>query len=250
MNKPLMLRSCLLLLLAFLLFTSCNKDHLFDWTKSTGKIVTELRPSGDFQSLYLEDDVDVVVYTDTTTFVRATAGQNILDGIITEVIDGTLHIRNENRANWVRSFKNSYTVEIGMSQPLSILYYGSGKLTLEDTIRTNDFTFDCWNGSGTIKLLLNTQTSHLNIHIGRCDITATGRSQVCYFYQNDTGIITASNLQTDFCYLRNSGTGNCYVNVTKELGVEIQHTGNVYYRGTPYKIDQQITGSGKLYHEN
>lgn len=228
------------------ILSGCEKDHMFDWTKSTGKITIEYRTVGSFNSLHLSDNVDVILHTDTTPFVRVTAGQNIMDGIITETKSNTLYIRNENRYNWVRSFKNRFTVEIGMAQPEKISYYGSGNVSCHDTMRFDGFTFDCWNGSGTIDLNLNTNTSNINIHVGRCDIHLMGNAGNSYLYNNDTGIIDADQLKTANTYLRSSSTGDCKVNVTNELAVEINHTGNVYYSGNPSIINQQISGSGKL----
>ncbi|MBK8876731.1 MAG: hypothetical protein IPN13_23740 [Bacteroidetes bacterium] len=41
-------------------------------------------------------------------------------------------------------------------------------------------------------------------------------------------------------------TGDCFVSVSKEVGVTIEYVGDVYYSGNPYQVDQQVTGSGKL----
>lgn len=236
-------------LLSMMLGWSCSKDHLFDFTKSTGPVVTVSRSCTPFERLQLDDNVDILLHTDTTPFLKVTAGQHLVEGIVTEVNGNTLYIRNENRSNWVRSFKNTYTVEIGMAQPTFIGYSGSGTVTCLDTIRAGDFSFDCRNGSGSIRLLLDCTVAHLNIHTGRCDITAKGRSGVTYLFQNDTGFIFADELLSGYCYVRNSGTGDIKLMVEKELGVDIFYYGNVFYSGNPYRIDRNITGSGKLIKE-
>ncbi|MFM2136639.1 MAG: hypothetical protein RL021_2039, partial [Bacteroidota bacterium] len=222
---------------------------LFDFTKSTGPVVSVRRNCGPFERLELDDNVDILLHTDTAFYLQVTAGQNLVDGIITKVEGNTLRISNENRSNWVRSFKNRYTVEIGMDQPVGILYSGSGSVTCMDTISTEDFTFDCRNGSGSVQLLLDCQVSRLNLHTGRCDMSAKGKSGVTYLFQNDIGYLIADELMSGFCYVRNNGTGDIRLNVEKELGVDIFYYGNVYYRGNPYRIDRNITGSGKLIKE-
>ncbi len=236
----------LLLSLLGILLNSCDKEHALDWTKSTGKITSEYRTVGAFTNIDINDNVDIVLHTDTTFYVRVTAGQNIMNGIITETTSNTLIIRNDNRYNWVRSFQNRFVVEIGMSQPEKISYYGSGSVVSTDTIRFDGFTFDCWNGSGSITLPLHTNSSNVNIHIGRCDIHLSGVSNNSYLYNNDTGILDARHLETTNTYLRSSSTGDCTVNVSNELDVELQHTGNVYYFGNPVLINSRLTGSGSL----
>lgn len=237
----------LYILTVLLLITpSCEKEHLLDCTKSTGKEVTEYRSASAFKNIHLSDNVDLIIYPDTTPFIRVTAGQNLIDGIITELDGNTLYIRNENRCNWVRSFKNKYTVETGMLQPELISHYGSGSIQCKDTIRFDGFTFDNWDGSGSINLLLNCSSTNLNIHVGSCDLSASGISGVSYLYANGTGVADLSQLETGYSYLKNSSTGDVRVRVTKELGATISHTGNVYYTGNPYRIDKNITGSGQL----
>lgn len=229
-----------------LLFSTCQKDHVFDCFTSTGKTITQYRNAGLFTNIELRNSIDLILYPDTTPFIQVTAGEHLVDGIITELEGNTLYIRNENKCNWVRSFENEYTVKIGMRNPEHISYYGSGEIRCQDTIRTPEFTFESWNGSGSIFLLLSCDVSHLINNVGRNDIHASGKSGVSFVYVHDTALLDARNLETGYTYIRNSSTGDCNVYVTKELSAEIQYTGNIYYRGAPYFIDEQRSGEGQL----
>jgi hypothetical protein len=44
----------------------------------------------------------------------------------------------------------------------------------------------------------------------------------------------------------NSGTGDVFLFVRKELYAKIEEAGNIYYRGDPQKVEQTITGTGQL----
>ncbi|REJ80533.1 MAG: hypothetical protein DWQ44_06150 [Bacteroidetes bacterium] len=234
-----------LCVLAFI-FSSCKKGHMLDCIKSSGPQVTEIRVSSAFLNLDISSDVDVLLYADTVPFIKVTAGQNLLSGIITELNGNTLYIRNENKCNWVRSFKHTALVEVGMKNPESVTYFGSGNITSADTIRSKTFSFNSWNGSGSARFLMNCEVSYLINNTGRTDIHAAGFSGVSFVNMNDVGILDASSLRTGFTYIRTSGTGNCRIHVEKELGAEIFYHGNIYYSGNPYKIEQTITGSGNL----
>ncbi|MFM7217882.1 MAG: GIN domain-containing protein [Bacteroidota bacterium] len=230
-----------------LIAQSCDKDHLFDCTKSTGKIVTENRPLKGFTKLYLSDNVDVVLKKGTTYEVKVTAGLQLIDGIITELQGNKLYIRNENRCNWIRNFNNSYTVELTFPVELESIYYdGAGSITCMDSLRRDGFAFECWNGSGDIHLLLSTAASNLKIHLGRCLLDAQGYSSDSYIYLNDVGVVDASRLISSKTYVKSGSTGDATVNAHDELQVEIEHTGNVYYVGNPSTITRSITGSGRL----
>ena len=239
-----------IIVLLFIIFTfsTCKKDHLLDCFKSAGKTITENRETNAFININLTDNVDLIIHTDTTYFVKVTAGDNLINGIITERNNNTLYIRNENRCNWMRSFKNIYTVEIGMNQPELIHYNGSGNITCLDTIRKEDFIFDSFGGSGTINLNFNSNKIHLNDHIGRADIHAFGFANESYIYVNDVGVLDASGMNTNYTYITNNSTGDCRINVKNELGFEIKYSGNIFYTGNPHILSQNFSGTGKLIH--
>lgn len=238
----------LLLIFIALAFTTCKKDHLLDCFKSAGNITTETRTATPFVNINLTDNVDLVIHPDTSYYIKVTAGDNLIDGIITELNGNTLYIRNENRCNWMRSFKNTYTVEVGMDQPGTIHYDGSGNISCLDTIRSDEFTFDCFGGSGSIDFIFNCNKTYLKNPIGRSDIHANGFSKESYIYINDVGTLDAGNMVANNTFVNNSSTGDCRINVINDLGFEIKYTGNIFYTGNPFIYSQKYSGSGKLIH--
>jgi hypothetical protein len=231
-----------------LLLTTCNKDHLLDCFKSSGNTVTHFRNATPFSNINLKNNVDLILHPDTSFYIKVTAGSNLIDGIITELDGNTLYIRNENKCNWMRSFKNTYTVEVGMDKPYQIYYDGSGDITCSDTIRSEKFFFECFNGSGSIHFLYNAREVHMNNHIGRSDIHAAGFTDSVYVYINDVGTMDASALNSNYAYVRNSSTGDCRIATGAEFGYEILYNGNIFYSGNPHIFNEVHTGMGKLIH--
>ena len=245
-NKASMKTKFVSLLILIFLFTTCKKDHMLDCFKNAGNTVTESRTASPFVNIDLNDNVDLVLNPNAAFYINVTAGENLVNGIITEIDGNTLYIRNENRCNWMRSFKNTYTVEVGMDKPVTITYYGSGDINCKDTIRSDEFTFDVRNGSGSINFLFNCPKIHLNNHTGRADIHAKGFSATSYIYLNDVGTLDAEALNTYNSYITNNSTGDCKVRVSEDLGVLMYYIGNIYYTGNPHTISKEITGEGKL----
>ena len=239
-------RNVMLLTLSILL-TTCKKDHLLDCFKSSGKSVSETRTAIAFNNINMTNNVDLIIHPDTIPYIKVTAGDNLIDGIITELSGNTLYIRNENRCNWMRSFNNTFTVEVGMDKPANIYNNGSGNIHCSDTIRSDVFVLDCFNGSGSINLLFNSKEIHLTNHVGRTDIHANGKTDKCFIYINDVGTMDAAGLESSYCYIRNSSTGDCRINVKDELGYEILYNGNIYLSGRPHLFNELITGSGKFF---
>ena len=226
--------------------TTCKKDHLLDCITSSGDIVSEFRPATPFVRVEMEDHVDLVIHKSTKPSIRVTAGSHLIDGIITELSNGVLYIRNENRCNWVRSFKNQYTVDIGIDSLQSIATFGNGNITCADTLSAYEFIFDSWNASGSYNFLFNSNKIYINNNIGRADFHAKGKANVTFVYMNDVATLDFSELRTELFYIRSSTTGDCKINVDSELDVVLLYTGDIYYTGSLYKLTKNISGSGSL----
>lgn len=238
--------STLLLTLLFLLST-CKKGHELDCFTSTGNMIFENRPAKAIKRIDLKDDVDIVLKRSSVPYLRVSAGEHLIDGIITEISGTTLYIRDENRCKWMRSFKNTCTVYIGIDSLEQISSYGSGNISCVDSLHSEEFTFDSWNASGDIRFLFNCHKTHINNNIGRINASAAGSSGVSFVYINDVGVFDGSELATDLTYIHNKSTGNCFVNVGSVLEAEISSSGNIYYSGNPSSIKQTGSGTGGLF---
>jgi hypothetical protein len=122
----------------------------------------------------------------------------------------------------------------------------SGNIYTSDTLVADYFQLNDWNGSGIINLTINTHTSWFNLSTGPADLVVNGVSGVNYLYSVGNARADLSKLKTGYTFMNNKSTNNCFVNVEKELEVQIGYVGDVYYTGNPYKITSEISGSGKL----
>lgn len=238
----------IILLLFIMSIFSCKKENLCDCVKSTGKETTEERiPEAAFNEIELFDKINLFIQQDTVQKIKVEAGEHLLPLIETSIKDNKLTIKNNNKCNWVRSYKKEINVYLSVKNLNQLTYRGVGNISSLNTIVTDSIKIESWNGSGSINLTLNTKSSIAAIHTGSVDITLKGYSGVSCVYSIGNGFIYAEELETGYTFLNNSGTGNCSVWVTKELGVEMHSTGDVYYKGNPYSIlYSDITGEGKL----
>jgi hypothetical protein len=235
-----------LLLLTSIIFSSCKKDHLFDCFKGTGDNVTECRYETGFTRVTANNNVDVEIYPGHEYKIEITAGGHLIDGITTTVKDSMLYISNENKCNWVRSFKNKFSAKVWLPQLTELTANGSGDITLLDTIRYDGFTYNNWGASGTVTFLFNTPSAHINIHTGPGDFKMYGYVAVNYLYNNGDGRLDASQLNTDVTFTENKGANYEYVKAKNYLSAKISYVGNIYYYGHPGEVERLGDGSGKL----
>jgi hypothetical protein len=234
------------LMAVFFLSNACQKDHLFDCFKGTGNTVTEKRVISGFTEIEMNDNVDVVVKPGADFEITVEAGSKLIDGIVTEKEGNRLFIRNENKCNWVRSFKNKFTVTVSLPEIIKFESYGSGNVNFIDTIRTNEFQFDNSGGSGSFNFLMNVGSCRTNVHTGVCDVNYHGHIGVHYFYYNGNGPFNTLNCQSDIVFTENKGTNDIKIFATKFLDAKSTYVGNIYYKGTPDSLRVREFDKGKI----
>ena len=235
-----------LILVSVLCFGSCKKENLCDCFKSTGKIVSEERPAEAFSNIYLSDNVNLFLLQDSTYSIRVEAGKNLLPLIKTRVEEGSLYISNNNKCNWVRSYKPQVNVYVKMPGMSYLGYSGCGDITMENTFVGDSLWIDSKNGSGTVNLDLKTRICYLIINTGPCDVISKGSTDELQVYHNGHGMVHCENFQTFYTYVTNKNTGNCYLNIRNILLYNILWSENIYYTRIPPQKKKKNSGSGNI----
>lgn len=230
----------------FIALAACKKGNICDCLKSTGKVVLEERTVGDFTNIWLEDNINLIIKPDTVSKITIEAGKNLLKLIHSENRNNYLYLTNDNRCNWLRSYDVPINAYVSVKKLDSINYWGCGNISCTDTIKNDIFQIDVHDGSGNVDLTIKTLESRLKIHTGPPTLNIKGISKINILYQGGMGVINASNLSTEFTYLKSFGTNDCFIQVSKELEAKINYIGNVYYKGNPYSIKTEYTDKGKL----
>lgn len=218
-----------------------------DCFKGTGKSIIETRTPSDFTRVELHDNIDLVITQDTINKISVAGGEKLLSNLETKFTDDKLIIQNNNKCNWMRSYKKSkFTVYLSAKSLNRIEYFGMGNITSTNTIITDTLMINCWNASGKIDIDVNTQNNFFGIHTGSTDMYVHGTTNDNYLYNASNGFAHLENLHTNINAVVSNTTGDCYVNVDQHLDVKIKYIGNVYYYGNPSTIVSSITGKGQL----
>jgi len=236
-----------LVMLAAFVMLSCDKDHRFDFTKSTGPIVTiDRQLDSQFNGISMKDDVNVVLTMGDHFDLKLEGGKNLLPGIKTEVKDNILILSNSNTYNWVRSYDKEITAYLTVPSLLDIKYESTGNLTSTDTIVQDSLRISVNGGSGYIDLNIITGTVKMSLISGSADLKLRGTTGLSFIFQNGVGAIRCYDLLANYIFMRNSGTNNCEVYVREHLEYEITGSGDILYKGKPIYINGNSTGAGKL----
>lgn len=234
-------------LILIVMLSSCGKEGGLDCFKSTGETRIEERFVPPFHTIEVFDNINLVLTQDTLlNSMEVEAGENLLKGITTEVDSGRLFLRNENTCNWVRSFEVPINIYISFSSLDTIIFRAAGNLRFTTPWKNDSIQFDVWEGAGKIELDLDVIKSKVYVHYGVVDVNISGTSEVSYLSNKGYGPINALDLKTNYTYMSTLSPNDCFVNVRGELGVTINNIGNVYYKGNPVSISEQLNSSGRL----
>lgn len=231
--------------LVLLCFLSCKKENLGDCFKSTGDKTIETRAVETFSKLKLHDNINLFLTQSPTNKMEIEAGENIVKHVETSFSDGTLEIKNNNKCNWVRSFKRKINVYLSCPNLTEITYYGSGEILFVNEFQLQEFKLNMWESSGNISLKIRANKVELKSHTGPGDIYCEGEVDEFVAYLNGVGRIDCRNFvaQNGLCVNRN--VGNVKVNVQNSLKADISGDGNIEYTGSP-TIELIRSGRGNL----
>lgn len=215
-----------------------------DCIKRTGEIVTETRELPSFDRILLLDNVNVYLTEDTVQKVTVEAGENLIDLVKTEVVDGEIRIMNKNRCNWARSYKPQIYVRIHMPGVRWIVSDGVGFIQSTNTITSPELDYRLMN-LGDIRLKVNNSSVMGHMH-GAGDVYLEGEANhhACHIVGN--GFINAKDLKTNYTWMYTNTSGNIEITVNDLLQVTIDGSGDVLYRGEPDKVEPIIRGTGRL----
>ncbi|HMQ77609.1 MAG TPA: DUF2807 domain-containing protein [Flavobacteriales bacterium] len=234
-----------MLLPLMVLLAACEAEQWDDCITSSGPERVEERAVGAFQRVVLEDRVDLVLEDRAAGTVAVAAGGNLMDQIVTEAEGGMLTVRNENRCNWVRSFKPRITVHVPLQAVVELELRGTGDVHAADTVRHQVFRIEQRNAQGTVELPLAVDTCYVGLHTGAGDVRLAGRCGVAYLYSGFMGPIDAGELAAQEVNVNNSGVADIICRAQQRLNAQLFDVGDVRYYGDPV-VQATVSGSGQV----
>jgi hypothetical protein len=236
----------LIFLLLVIFLSGCEEDEGV-CISSTGKTITQDRSGLSYHYVEVYDNINLFLTQDSLfTGIKVEAGENLIDGITTEIDSGRLVIRNTNSCNWLRSFNVPVNVYLNFTKLDTLNFRAAGNVTCTNEWTNDSMFVNILEGGGKTNLKLNVFKSFLYIMDGTVSLNVTGYSQVTYISSHGYGPVHAENLLSKFTYTFSSSPNDVYLNASVGLAVRITNIGNVYYSGDPIDISTDITGGGKL----
>ena len=199
----------------------------------------------DFDKVHMGTSGEVFIKQGNKTEVIIDASERRKENLEIEVRGGRLYIGNKRGWNW-RDWKNSgdLVVYVTIKDVRAIKVSSSGKVFGQGVLKTDDMELAV-SGSGRIEV--ETDAGELESAIsGSGKIELSGKCDYNDVSISGSGRLLAEDLESDRYYISISGSGNCRINVNKQIEARVSGSGRIYYKGNPDKVNSNISGSGSV----
>ena len=233
MKNQFTLKSYLYLVLIALVFASC------ECYEDPGIVITESRELAEFDAINIETVGKINLYAAEEFKINIKTHENIVDDIVTSVIDSKLTVRltgNHGRINTLEYdiFAPSYSF---------IEQNDVAKITCMDGFTSNKLRI-IQNDVGDIHLF-NLYIESVFIEINDVgDVELTGSANDITASLDGVGEIHLFDMVCKSAEVDLGGTGDVEINASELLDVNLSGVGSVYYKGSP-NISINNTGVGK-----
>lgn len=245
-----------LLVLCFLIFSSCNSESASDCFQNEGEIFRDEVMAANFTQITVFENVSLVLIQGTEQKVEVETGEFLRNEVTTEVEGDRLLLRDTNDCNYVRDYGTTTVYitspnleEVRSSTGLSIrsegiLNYPNLTLISESFLNpeseTTDGEFDLELNSENVNIIVNGityfklrgSTSSFNVQV------AAGDSR-----------IEAQNLVAESVVINHRGTNDLFINPQQSLEGVIRGTGDVISSNRPPTVSVEELFNGRLIFE-
>ena len=213
------LKKHLFIIPLFFLLT-CKKENNCDCLKGTGKIVKEERTVAHVNYFkFGRGKLNCFITNDSIYKVEIEAGSHLIDLIKTEVRGDTLFFTNDNKCNFMRSYKPQINIYISTPDLVGIIQTGVGKIKSTNTLTGSFISVETWS-SGDVTLDVNCDDFKSHLHKSTAlYVTGTAKNHYSYMWHNST--FFGENLKTVNTYEYDNTTGNFYCDVSNSLMAQI-----------------------------
>lgn len=212
--------------------------------KGNGEMTTETRTTSDYNGIKCTGSFDYILVSGSEGKLTLEGESNLLQYIVTEVKEGTLHVKTKKGKNLSTSRNKTIKITIPFQDVNSVSLSGSGDLWNEDIISENNLDVSL-SGSGDVILEINTKSASGKVS-GSGDLTLKGITNSLEASVSGSGDFHGFNLKSTNVDVAVNGSGDAEVVCSGNLKARVSGSGDIEYRGDPKTKDTKVSGSGSI----
>ncbi len=210
--------------------------------KGSGDTTTETRDLKNFTGVSTSTAIDIYLTQGDKFKVVVEADDNLIEYIVTDVVDGVLKVRFRKGINVTWSEKK--LVHVTMQEVDYISASSAGDVIGKTAVRSDDLKIRT-SSAGDVKLEVYAKNLDLKTSSSG-DITLSGEADYMEASTSSAGDIKAFELTVKEADVSASSAGDVKITVTERLNARASSAGDVQYRGNPTKVDARSSSAGDV----
>ena len=229
---------------------SCDSESANDCVKKSGNIVKrEIQDIPTFDKIRVEEGIELVLFQDSHQKIEIEAGENLINDISIQIIDGELIVKNNISCNWFRNYTpaKAYVTftEISKIYSLSQHKIHSAQTLNFDHIELSSGVF---NEAIASEFILTISCNDLSINANDAtyfNLSGNANSMYVAFWGGEPRI-DAPSLKANSIEVFQRSSNDMVLHPVNEIKGNIYSTGNIVLKNNPTSIDITQHYTGKL----
>ena len=220
-------------------------NDMFPGTVSgSGKIETEARTPGEFDSITVAYPATLIVHQGDEYLVTVETDDNLLSQMVTTVRDGVLIIEN-GEGNYFKRVAPTQAVKITITvKDLNDIVLARPGRVEVNGLKTG--RLDLGLKSAGEVILQDLEVDSLNVYMYGGKVISAGTANQLSVSIGKAGEFDGTNLQTQTANVQIGGTASTTVRVSDSLSVSLSGSVAVNYYGSPKEIHESISGAASI----
>ena len=235
----------ILVALTALLFGSCNHSINLNSIEGSGNVTTEKRNvEGDFKSIEVNNNIDVVIEQSDATEIMVEADDNLQKHITTKVQNGILIISFDKN-----SFSNAGSKKVTVKMPVidELEATSSATITSKNTLKGENIRLNT-SSAATIDISIESDTITCDTSSGS-SITVNGKALKMETTASSGSEINATKLLANEITADVSSGASINVHPIVRLSAEASSGGHISYDIQPKSIQKETSSGGTIRQE-
>ena len=229
-----------------LMVQSCDNEHLPDFLKSEGAIVTDTIVVKPYKDLIVNNNFHVELTRDTCDYIVVEYGENLIENVSVKYDEASssVYVSDDTKFGMVRNNQAVPKIKCSFSLLRNIFAHASVIIRSDDSVDVRQYVFDGFIGG--LDVVSNAPQLRLEVADGSGTYKIAGRADCLDIDAHYTSIVEAGGLEARVAKVESHSTGNVTVNATDTVYVEIHHTGDVCYKSGAVPVIVVKNGKGSL----
>ncbi len=208
-----------------------------EWFGS-GDIVREEFKLDEYNKIRIHSSFEIYLIQGADHKIEIEAGENLIPNIDFNVNSNMeLSVFDENKNNWLRGY-DKIKIYLTFKDLNSLTLKSTSSVVTKDTINVLNLNIYAIGEYADINMKINSNITYLVVSESSGGYYKLAGSTYSFdFWARGSAIFNAKEFKCNSSKAQSESIGDCYINVSDYLEVEIQNSGNIYYYGNPETIN-------------